>query len=93
MPAISTDPDPKPGLGLARVGPWVLLGLALAWVAVARIPLVVAAPAHLDSDLAVDGLTLLEATTGHWRWHYPGTPYIGSLPVLLSYGQAMVRGA
>ena len=35
---------------------------------------------HLDSDLAVDGLTLLEATRGHWRWHYPGTPYMGIAP-------------
>ncbi len=89
---MSTEPRPKPGFDLARVGPWVAPMFALAWVAVARIPLVVAAPAHLDSDLAVDGLTLLGATRGHWAWHYPGTPYIGGLPVLLSYVQAMIWG-
>ena len=49
--------------------------------------------AHLDSDLAVDGLTLLDAVNGHWRWHYPGTPYMGILPMLLSYPQALVWGA
>ena len=48
---------------------------------------------HLDSDLAVDGLTLLDAVHGHWRWHYPGTPYMGILPMLSSYPQALVWGA
>ena len=45
---------------------------------------------HLDSDLAVDGLTLLDAVHGHWRWHYPGTPHMGILPVLASYPQALI---
>ena len=48
---------------------------------------------HLDSDLAVDGLTLLDAVNGHWRWHYPGTPHMGGLPVLLSWVQARIWGA
>jgi hypothetical protein len=48
---------------------------------------------HLDSDLAVDGLTLLDAVNGHARWHYPGTPYMGILPLLSSYPQALVWGA
>ena len=40
---------------------------------------------HLDSDLAVDGLTLRDfVQNGNWRWHYPGTPHIGTLPVLIS---------
>jgi hypothetical protein len=73
--------------------PWIALGLALAWEAMIRIPLVLNAPTHLDSDLAVDGLTLLEATQGRWRWHYPGTPYMGSLPVLLSLPPALIWGA
>jgi hypothetical protein len=73
--------------------PWVALGLALAWEAAVRLPLVLNAATHLDSDLAVDGLTLLEATGGHWRWHYPGTPYMGTFPVLLSLLQALVWGA
>jgi hypothetical protein len=48
---------------------------------------------HLDSDLAVDGLTLLDAVNGRWRWHYPGTPHLGILPVLFSYPQAIASGA
>lgn len=69
------------------------LVLALGWSALVRIPLIANAPAHLDSDLAVDGLTLREATDGHWRWHYPGTPYMGTGAVLLSYPQARLWGA
>jgi hypothetical protein len=73
--------------------PWVFLALALAWSAAIRVPLILNAATHLDSDLAVDGLTLFEAIHGHWRWHYPGTPHIGIVPVLLSWPQAMVWGA
>lgn len=73
--------------------PWLILALGLAWTAVIRIPLVLNAEDHLDSDLAVDGLTLLDAVDGHWRWHYPGTPYIGIVPVLASYPQGLVWGA
>ncbi len=47
---------------------------------------------HVDSDLAVDGLTLLDAVHGQWRWHYPGTPYMGITPMLFSYPQARVWG-
>ena len=79
--------------GRARVGAMVLLALACAWIVAARIPLVLNAPAHLDSDMAVDGLTLLDATRGHWRWHYPGTPHIGIVPVVFSLPQALVWGA
>src|SRR4051812_20307258 len=73
--------------------PWIALGLTLAWSVVVRLPLVLNARAHLDSDLAVDGLTLLDAVHGHWRWHYPGTPHMGIIPVLLSMPQAMLWGA
>lgn len=72
--------------------PWALLALALVWVALMRVPLVLNAEAHLDSDLAVDGLTLREAVAGHWRWHYPGTPHMGTIPVLLSLPQALAFG-
>jgi hypothetical protein len=72
--------------------PWLLLGLAGVWVVLVRVPLVLNAAGHLDSDLAVDGLTLLDATQGHWRWHYPGTPFIGIGPVLLSLPQALAGG-
>ena len=75
-----------------RRGLWLVLAAALVWVVVVRIPLILNAEAHLDSDLAVDGLTLGEAVRGHWRWHYPGTPHIGTLPVLLSWPQAHVGG-
>ena len=86
VPPTTTRPERSPRW------PWVALGLALAWSAVLRVPLVLNAAAHLDSDLAVDGLSLLEAVNGHWRWHYPGTPYMGILPVLLSLPQAIVWG-
>jgi hypothetical protein len=72
---------------------WLALGLALAWAVLVRVPLILNADVHLDSDLAVDGLTLLDATRGQWRWHYPGTPHIGTLPVLLSLPQALAFGA
>jgi hypothetical protein len=73
--------------------PWVALGLGLLWTVLIRVPLVLNAHDHLDSDLSVDGLTLLDAVHGHWRWHYPGTPYMGILPMLTSYPQALVWGA
>ncbi len=70
---------------------WLVV-LVLAWVVLVRVPLVLNAASHLDSDLAVDGLTLADALQGHWRWHYPGTPHMGILPVLLSWPQAAVFG-
>ena len=73
--------------------PWVMLGLGLVWTILIRTPLILNAEDHLDSDLAVDGLTLLDAVHGQWRWHYPGTPYMGILPMLSSYPQALVWGA
>jgi hypothetical protein len=50
------------------------------------------AGSHLDSDLAVDGLTLLDATRGTWRWHYPATPDMGIFPLFLSLIPALVGG-
>jgi hypothetical protein len=73
--------------------PWVVLASGLLWTVLIRVPLVMNAHDHLDSDLAVDGLTLRDAVHGHWRWHYPGTPYMGVLPLLTSYPQALVWGA
>ncbi|WP_145268326.1 hypothetical protein [Tautonia plasticadhaerens] len=70
-----------------------MLAIGLIWTAAIRVPLILLAADHLDSDLAVDGLTLLDAVEGRWRWHYPGTPHMGILPVLLSYPQAMIGGA
>jgi hypothetical protein len=66
--------------------------VGVTWAVVVRLPLIALAPAHLDSDLAVDGLTLIDAFQGHWRWHYPGTPHMGTPPVLLSLVQAAVFG-
>ncbi len=68
------------------------LVLALIWGVIVRVPLILNAADHLDSDLAVDGIALREAVDGHWRWHYPGTPSIGSIPVLLSWPQARAWG-
>ena len=73
--------------------PWALLLLAMAWVAIGRVPLILNAGTHLDSDLAVEGLTLAEAVRGHWRWHYPTATYMGIIPILLSYPQALIWGA
>jgi hypothetical protein len=84
-------PGTDPHAGSSRWA-WAWLVLALAWVALVRVPLVLNSGVHLDSDLAVDGLTLLDAVNGHWRWHYPATPFIGSLPVLLSWPQARIWG-
>lgn len=48
---------------------------------------------HMDSDLAVDGLTLRDFIQNHhWRWHYPGTPHIGTLPVLISLPAISIWG-
>jgi hypothetical protein len=70
-----------------------MLALGLIWTVMIRVPLILNAEDHLDSDLAVDGLTLLDAVNGHWRWHYPGTPHMGILPMLFSYPQALLCGA
>jgi hypothetical protein len=89
---MTANPEPAPSSTVRPHRGWALLALALAWVALVRAPLVLNARAHLDSDLAVDGLTLIDALNGRWRWHYPATPFIGSPPVLLSYVQARVWG-
>lgn len=81
------------GVNLGRARSWLPPALALAWVALIRVPLVLNAASHLDSDLAVDGLTLADALRGQWRWHYPGTPHIGTIPVLASLSQALIWGA
>ena len=80
------------GPRLTKRWPWLAFGCASLWVILIRVPLIVNAENHLDSDLAVDGLTLLEATQGHGRWHYPGTPFMGTGPVLLSLPQALIWG-
>ncbi len=77
----------------SRLVPWFCLLAAVCWSILLRVPLIQNAPVHMDSDLAVDGLTLREAVAGHWRWHYPGTPYTGILSVLLSWPQARIWGA
>jgi hypothetical protein len=69
------------------------LALGLIWTVLIRIPLILNAEDHLDSDLSVDGLTLLDAVNGRWRWHYPGTPHMGIPPMLASYPQALLWGA
>jgi len=86
----------SPGPG-GRRGPraawsWILLALALVVSAIVRVPLVRNARTHLDSDLAVDGLTLVETTQGRWRWHFPGTPHIGTAPLAAMVPAAWVVG-
>ena len=91
---MSSNPHPDASTFARPHWRWACLTLALtlAWVTLTRLPLVLNARVHLDSDLAVDGLTLIDALNGHWRWHYPATPFIGSPPVLLSWVQAKVWG-
>ncbi|RUL85037.1 hypothetical protein [Tautonia sociabilis] len=86
-----TDPPPRTSSRRDRLA-WLLLAIGLAWTAALRAPLILHARDHIDSDLAVDGITLIDAVEGRWRWHYPGTPHIGIPPVLLSYPQAMIWG-
>src|SRR5947209_9303627 len=88
-----SETPPADGPAARPRWPWAVLLVAVAWAVVLRIPLILNAETHLDSDLAVDGLTLLDACHGHWRWHYPGTPHMGIGPVLLSWPQALVWGA
>jgi hypothetical protein len=95
MPDMSAIANAPATLVQARAGR-TTIGLilsALVTIVVVRLPLVVFAQEHLDSDLAVDGLTLLDLTHGQWRWHYPGTPYMGIPPALLSLPAAWVAGA
>ena len=84
---LPAEPPPSPRW------PWACLVAALIAVAVIRMPLILNAATHLDSDLAVDGLTLLDATQGHLRWHFPGTPHMGAAPVLLALPGAWMFGA
>jgi hypothetical protein len=59
----------------------VIVGFAF-WL---RLPMMIHADRHLDSDLAVDGLVLREyLRTGKLDGTYPGTPHISTLPVFLS---------
>lgn len=76
-----------------RRWPYLVVFLAIVWIVIIRVPLILNARIHLDSDLAVDGLTLREALQGHWRWHYPATPHIGIPPILYSLPQALIWGA
>ncbi len=76
----------------SSIWPWALLAVALVATTALRVPLIFNARAHLDSDLAVDGLTLQEALRGHWRWHYPGTPHIGTASLALMLPIGLVFG-
>ncbi len=86
------EPSDSPATPKSPRWPWICLLAAMAWVAIVRVPIVLNADSHLDSDLAVDGLTLIEATQGYWRWHFPGTPYMGTPPVWLSLPGALLFG-
>jgi hypothetical protein len=88
----SASPGMTNNRAITRLAPWLCLAAAICWSVLLRFPLILNAPIHLDSDLAVDGLTLQEAVGGHWRWHYPGTPYMGTGAVLLSFLQARIWG-
>ena len=90
MPPI--NPMINARLNRPMVRGWWLLLLGLLWVGLARIPLIASARLALDSDQAVDGLTVLSLTQGHWHSHFPGTPYQGILPALLTLPVVLVFG-
>jgi len=84
-----TTPDSKFSRLFAVSGLFACLALAV----FLRWPMMTAAERHLDSDLAVDGLTLRQfVEEGKWRWHYPGTPHIGAAPMLLSLPAVAIWG-
>lgn len=72
---------------------WPLVVVAAVWVVVARVPIVLNAQAHLDSDMAVDGLCVLDVARGHWHWHFPGTPHIGIASAVFAAAQLRALGA
>ncbi|MDX2038538.1 MAG: hypothetical protein SFX72_17965 [Isosphaeraceae bacterium] len=88
----SIDDTPASTRARTPLWPFLCLLLALGWTVLLRVPLVINAGAHLDSDVSVDGITLIELLEGKFRWHYPGTPHIGIAPVLASLPQALVFG-
>lgn len=84
-----TTPNSKFSQLFAVSGLFACLALAV----FLRWPMMTAAERHLDSDLAVDGLTLRQfVEEGKWRWHYPGTPHIGTAPMLLSLPAVAIWG-
>jgi hypothetical protein len=87
-----TPPAAPPSRRASRLG-LALLGLGILVAVLLRVPLVLNAAAHMDSDLAVDGLTLAELLAGRIRLHFPGTPAIGTPPLLFSLPPALVWGA
>lgn len=84
--------DQATGDRFRRWSVWLFVPAVLVAMAM-RAPLALNASAHLDGDLGVDGLTLLDVLHGRWRWHYPGTTHSGITPVFSSYAQALVWGA
>src|SRR3954453_4213127 len=88
----SPEPEALTATRWSRLVPGILLGAAVCWSVAIRVPLIVNAAVHLDSDLAVDGLTLMQAVQCRWWWHYPGTPHMGIAPVMLSWVQARLWG-
>ncbi|SIO61047.1 hypothetical protein SAMN05444166_6620 [Singulisphaera sp. GP187] len=92
-PPIAATDQVQENVTSRRRWPALVVFLAIVWIVVVRVPLVLNAQNHLDSDLAVDGITLRDAVRGQWRWHYPATPYIGIPPILYSLPQSLIWGA
>jgi hypothetical protein len=75
-------PATAPGEGAERSSgqqryPWLDCVFLMVIGVLARVPLVRLGDRLLDSDLAVDGLTVLDLLSGRWWWHFPGTPALG----------------
>ena len=88
---------PTPTSSISRKDPtkiqvFVLVLGALLWIGYTRAPLISSARLFLDSDQAVDGLTVLELLKGHWLWHFPGTPDQGIVPAVLALPGAALVG-
>jgi hypothetical protein len=69
---MSDSPQPeqseRPGRRILAAWPWLALAAALFAAVLIRLPLAANARSHLDSDLAVDGITMMEALHGRLRW-------------------------
>jgi hypothetical protein len=85
------QPSPPAGRNL-KAWPWLALAAALLAAGLIRIPLAANVRTHMDSDLAVDGITMMDALHGHFRWHYPATPAVGTASLALTVPAGAILG-
>ena len=69
------------------------LVVALLAVLALRVPMITDSVEVLDSDAAINGLTLKHLLEGQWRWHYPGLHYMGVTELFLALPGGLLFGA